>query len=324
MIGSSLSHYVVEALLGEGGMGKVYRATDTVLNRTVAIKILSETASGDGESKRRLLHEARAASALNHPNVVTIHSVEAERGLDFIVMEHVSGAPLTIPRQGLPIDLALDYGIQIAAALAAAHDAGVIHRDVKPANVMISRTGHLKVLDFGIARRTELHGNAATRQLTVDATIGSAGVIVGTVGYLSPEQIAGQPASMRSDVFSFGALLYEMLAGSPAFSGDTVWAVMDATVRNAPPPVESLRSDAARGGGRSCGGVSAGAARSGGCAERSTGRRGVDGHHVGRADYQRSVGCGRRLSQLLGCRRRLGASRPHADHGTPSGRDAPL
>ena len=229
MIGSRLSHYVVDALLGEGGMGTVYRATEYVLNRTVAIKVLSAAAAGDSESKRRLLHEARAASALNHPNVVTIHSVEVENGLEFIVMEHVSGTPLTIPRGGLAIDLALDYALQIAAALAAAHEAGVIHRDVKPANVMISRTGHLKVLDFGIARRTELPGEAATRQLTLDATIGSAGIIIGTAGYLSPEQIAGQPASMRSDVFSFGALMFEMLTGSSAFPGDTVWAIMDAT-----------------------------------------------------------------------------------------------
>ena len=199
-------------------MGRVYRATDTVLNRTVAIKVLSASAAGDSEAKRRLLHEARAASALNHPNVVTIHSVEAEQGLDFIVMEHVQGTPLVVPPRGLPVDLAVDYAIQVASALAAAHEAGVIHRDVKPANVMVSRTGHLKVLDFGIARRTELHGEAATRQLTVDGTVGSAGVITGTVGYLSPEQIAGQPASMQSDVFSFGVLLFEMLTGALPFS----------------------------------------------------------------------------------------------------------
>jgi eukaryotic-like serine/threonine-protein kinase len=243
MIGSKLSHYVVEALVGEGGMGKVYRATDTILNRTVAIKVLSEVPLPDGESKRRLLHEARAASALNHPNVVTIHSVESERGLDFIVMEHVSGSALEIPAGGLPIDVALDYAIQIAAALSAAHDAGIIHRDVKPANVLVTRTGHLKVLDFGIARRVEMQGEAPTRQFTADATVGSPGVVVGTIGYLSPEQIAGQPATIRSDVFSFGALLFEMLTGSPPFAGPTLWAVMDATVRKASPPLESLRPD---------------------------------------------------------------------------------
>ena len=243
MIGSTLSHYVVEALLGEGGMGKVYRATDTVLNRTVAIKVLSAGAAADRESKRRLLHEARAASALNHPNVVTIHAVEEARDLDFIVMEHVSGTPLTIPAGGLPIDRAMEYAVQISGALAAAHEAGIIHRDIKPANVMVGRTGHIKVLDFGIARRTELQGEAATRQLTSDGTIGTAGVVIGTVGYLSPEQIAGQPATMRSDVFSLGALLFEMLTGAPAFPGDSMWAVMDATVRKAPPPLASLRPE---------------------------------------------------------------------------------
>ena len=242
MIGSTISHYVVEDLLGEGGMGKVYRARDTVLNRTVAIKILGTSVGGDSESKRRILREARAACALNHPNVVTIHSVEEERELDFIVMEHVAGAPLTIPAAGLPIDQAIDYAVQITSALAAAHEAGIIHQDIKPANVMVGRSGHVKVLDFGIARRTELRGDAATRKLT-DGTLNAAGVVAGTLGYISPEQIAGEQASVRSDIFSLGALLYETLAGGPAFPGQSAWAVMDATVRAQPPSLLTLRRD---------------------------------------------------------------------------------
>jgi tRNA A-37 threonylcarbamoyl transferase component Bud32/dienelactone hydrolase len=243
MIGSTISHYVIEALLGQGGMGKVYRARDTVLNRTVAIKVLASKDVGDVESKRRLLREARAASALNHPNVVTIHSVEEAPDFEFIVMEHVSGAPLTIPSAGLPIDLAIEYAVQIAEALAAAHEAGVVHRDVKPANVMVSGTGHVKVLDFGIARRTVIEGEAATRQLSVDGTIAGPGVVTGTLGYLSPEQMAGQPASMRSDVFALGVVMFEMLTGRPAFTGDSTWAVMDAVVRGQPPTIQSLRKD---------------------------------------------------------------------------------
>ena len=223
-------------------MGKVYRARDTVLNRTVAIKILGTSVGGDSESKRRILREARAACALNHPNVVTIHSVEEERELDFIVMEHVAGAPLTIPPAGLPIDQAIDYAVQITSALAAAHEAGIIHQDIKPANVMVGRSGHVKVLDFGIARRTELRGDAATRKLT-DGTLNAAGVVAGTLGYISPEQIAGEQASVRSDIFSLGALLYETLAGGPAFPGQSAWAVMDATVRAQPPSLLTLRRD---------------------------------------------------------------------------------
>ena len=197
--GTTLAHYVIEELLGEGGMGKVYRARDTVLNRTVAIKVLAPTPSGESESKRRLLREARAASALNHHNVVTIHSVEQQGGVDFIVMEHVPGTPLAIPPGGLPIDIGIQYAIQIAEALAAAHEAGIVHRDIKPQNVMIGRTGHVKVLDFGIARRTAIEEDAATRPVTLDRTVAATGVVVGTIGYLAPEQIEGKPADARSD-----------------------------------------------------------------------------------------------------------------------------
>jgi formylglycine-generating enzyme required for sulfatase activity/dienelactone hydrolase len=242
--GTTLAHYVIEELLGEGGMGQVYRARDTVLNRTVAIKVLAPTPSGESESKRRLLREARAVSALNHHNVVTIHSVEEQGGVDFIVMEHVSGTPLVIPPGGLPIDVGVQYAIQIAEALAAAHEAGIVHRDIKPQNVMIGRTGHVKVLDFGIARRTAIEEDAATRPVTLDRSIAATGVVVGTIGYLAPEQIEGKPADARSDVFSLGALLYEMFTGRRAFDGASGWAVMDATMRSEPPLLTTVRPDA--------------------------------------------------------------------------------
>jgi serine/threonine protein kinase len=204
MIGTTLSHYVVEALLGEGGMGVVYRARDTVLHRTVAIKVLTTAAIGDAESKRRLLNEARAASALNHSNIVTIYAVEQEHDVDFIVMEHISGTPLAAPVGGLPLDQAIDYACQMASALSAAHAVGIVHRDIKPANMMIGSSGQVKVLDFGIARHTLLQGNAETQQFTA-ATLSAPGTLVGTVGYVSPEQLEGRPADARSDVFALSA-----------------------------------------------------------------------------------------------------------------------
>jgi len=242
MIGSTLSHYTVEALLGKGGMGIVYRAHDTVLNRTVAIKVLADSAIDDPESRRRLLKEARAASALNHPNIVTIHSVERHGNIDFIVMEYVSGASLTVPPAGLPLDCALDYGCQMAGALAAAHELGVIHRDIKPANVVIGRNGQLKILDFGIARHALANPGTEIAQLTTE-TLRAPGALVGTVGYISPEQIAGNAADARSDVFALGSVLFEMLTGQRAFPGNTVLAVMDATLRFNPPAVDARRPD---------------------------------------------------------------------------------
>ncbi len=242
MIGSTLSHYTVEALLGEGGMGVVYRARDTVLNRTVAIKVLANTAIGDAESKRRLLKEARAASALNHPNIVTIHSVEREGNIDFIVMEHVSGTPLTVPSGGLPLDCALDYAYQMTGAMAAAHELGIIHRDIKPANVVIGPNGQLKILDFGIAHRALLQSNKETAPRTTE-TISASGALVGTAGYISPEQIAGHPADARSDVFALGSVIFEMLTGRRAFAGNTMWAVMDATLHYNPPAVDACRPE---------------------------------------------------------------------------------
>ena len=240
MIGSTLAHYRIEALLGSGGMGSVYRARDSQLDRTVAIKVLADTS---GDARRQLLREARAACALTHPGIVTVHSIERQGDTDFIVMEYVQGRSLaeTIPEGGLPIDTAIEYATQIAAALAAAHRAGIVHRDIKPANVMIAADGQVKVLDFGVARRSTIDPDAATRVMTIAGTLAPPGAIVGTVGYLAPEQIAGQPATPASDVFAFGALLFQMITGRGPFGGDTMWAVMDATVHADPPSLSGIR-----------------------------------------------------------------------------------
>jgi formylglycine-generating enzyme required for sulfatase activity/dienelactone hydrolase len=239
MIGTTLLHYAIDARLGEGGTGTVYRARDTTLNRIVALKILSGAAGA--ESTRRLLHEARAASALNHPNSVMIHAVEQHADVAFIVMEHVAGEPLDrrIPTGGLPIDLALQYACDIAAAVAAAHAQGIIHRDLKPANVMIASDGRVKVLDFGIARRTALPDDA-TRIQTMDGTVSGPGMLVGTAGYMSPEQIEGKPATERSDVFALGVIMYELVTGLAPFRRDTTWAALDATIHHTPPSVSSV------------------------------------------------------------------------------------
>ena len=239
MVGTTLLHYLVEARLGSGGMGTVYRARDTVLDRTVAIKVLEVAA---GEATSRLLHEARAASALNHPSIVTIHGVQQHDGVAFIVMEHVDGVPLdrAIPADGLPVAQALRYAAEIADALAAAHAQGVVHRDIKPGNVMITSAGRVKVLDFGIARRTALP-DQATRAATLGSGLTALGVVVGTPGYMAPEQISGHPGGPPSDVFALGAVLFHMLTGTGPFARASTWAAMDATMHVEPPSVAMLK-----------------------------------------------------------------------------------
>ena len=238
MIGTTLQHYVIEARLGRGGMGTVYRARDTVLDRTVAIKMLEVA---DADARLRLLHEARAASSLNHPNIVTIHGVEQHGDTAFIVMEHVEGTPLdrAVPEGGLPPAQALRYAIEIADALAEAHAHGIVHRDIKPANVIIAAAGRVKVLDFGIARRTALPEDV-TRVPTLGATSSAPGMVAGTPGYMAPEQVQGQPAGPPSDVFGLGAVLFQMLTGRGPFAADSVWAVLEATMHADPPSVVSL------------------------------------------------------------------------------------
>jgi len=233
--GEMLAQYRVEAKLGQGGMGAVYRAFDTRLHREVALKVLPPEHFADPESKRRLLREARAASALNHPNIVTVHEVGSEGGVDFIAMEMVEGKSLdnVIPAQGLRLAEALDYAVQITGGLAMAHAAGIIHRDLKPGNIMVTgpASGHpglVKLLDFGLAQRVRLAESETT--LSVE------GAIAGTPAYMSPEQAEGRSVDARSDVFSFGVVLYQMLTGRQAFSGDSTASVLAAVLREEPPP----------------------------------------------------------------------------------------
>jgi len=228
-IGQRIAHYEIQAKLGEGGMGAVYRAYDTQLRRPVALKILLPEYASDPERRSRLLREARAASALNHPNIVSIHEVGSDSGVDFFAMELVEGKSLDkmIPAKGLPLREALDYAVQIVSGLSKAHAAGVIHRDLKPGNIMLSRDGLVKLLDFGLARRVEL-GPGHDTTLTIE------GQILGTPSYMSPEQAQGKPLDVRSDVFSFGSVLYEMVTGERPFEKGSHVATMAAVVEEEP------------------------------------------------------------------------------------------
>ncbi len=231
-----LSHYELVERLGEGGMGVVYKARDLRLGRWVAVKVLAPGKASDPERRARFVKEARAASALDHPNVLTVHEIGCEDGVDFIVTEFLPGRTLEtlLPRGGLPPREALRIAVPIADALAAAHAAGVVHRDVKPANVMVTDSGLVKVLDFGLARFVDpgpLPEGAET-----DATLTKDGAIFGTCAYMSPEQAEGREIDPRSDVFSFGAVLYEMVTGRKAFARDSPSATIAAVLRDEPDP----------------------------------------------------------------------------------------
>jgi Tol biopolymer transport system component/predicted Ser/Thr protein kinase len=250
MVGRTISHYEIIEKLGEGGMGVVYKARDTHLDRFVAIKVLPPEKVADPERKRRFVQEAKSASALNHPNIIIIHDIASDNGLDFIAMEYVPGKPLNqlIARKGLPLAEALKYAVQIADALAVAHAAGIIHRDLKPGNVMVSgtpeRSGFVKVLDFGLAKLTDT-ADSGDREFTQsvhrdEAPVSAEGSIAGTVSYMSPEQAEGKKVDARSDIFSFGALLYEMVTGRRAFQGGSQLSTLSAVLREEPKPASQI------------------------------------------------------------------------------------
>jgi eukaryotic-like serine/threonine-protein kinase len=233
--------YEIVSLLGEGGMGQVYGATDTRLDRVVAIKVLSERLAGDPVYRERFEREARSAAALNHPHICTIFDV----GPNYLVMERLEGETLAnmLTQGPLPVDQAINYGVQIADALTAAHARGIVHRDLKPANVMITPAG-AKVLDFGLAKQiARIDEDTPTATLTALDAATQAGQIVGTAAYMSPEQVEGKPVDGRSDLFAFGALLYEMLGGRRPFSGDTTLSTLASVLKASPDPLRRVRRD---------------------------------------------------------------------------------
>jgi serine/threonine protein kinase/tetratricopeptide (TPR) repeat protein len=233
--------YKIIEEIGRGGMGVVYKAQDLHLDRFAALKILPPERVADPDRKRRFVQEAKAASALNHPNIITIYDIDQEGGMDFIAMEYVAGKTLDelIGGKGLKLNETLKCGIQIADALAAAHETGIVHRDLKPGNVMVTERGLVKVLDFGLAKLTEPgSGELAPTQTLKPYT--EEGMILGTVAYMSPEQAEGKRVDARSDIFSFGSMLYEMLTGCHAFQGDSKIAVLSAILHQEPAAIEGV------------------------------------------------------------------------------------
>jgi eukaryotic-like serine/threonine-protein kinase len=236
MINQTVSHYKIEQRIGEGGMGVVYKALDTRLDRPVALKFLSEQYSREPQALERFRLEARAASALNHPQICTIYDIGEHNGQPFIVMEYLDGQSLKerIPQSALTTQEVIDISIQISGALEAAHARGIVHRDIKPANIFLTKSGQIKVLDFGLAK---LSRNDAG--LDASTTMGSntaAGTAVGTVAYMSPEQARAEEVDSRSDLFSLGVVLYEMATSQQAFSGPSVAVVYDSLLNREPVP----------------------------------------------------------------------------------------
>src|SRR5437868_8407156 len=243
--GTKLGPYEIQSALGAGGMGEVYRARDTRLQRDVALKILPESFAREGDRLHRFEQEARAVAALNHPNILAIFDTGQQNGSPYLVSELLEGETLRTVLDGgvLPQRKTIEYGVQIAQGLAAAHEKGIVHRDLKPENVFITKDGRVKILDFGLAKLVEpqFAGTAQTDVPTVtfNSPTGS-GVVLGTVGYMSPEQVRGEKVDHRADIFSFGCVLYELLAGERPFKHTTAVETLNAILKEDPPELSAL------------------------------------------------------------------------------------
>ena len=329
MIGRTLSHFRIIEKLGAGGMGVVYRAHDEQLDRDVAIKVLPSASFNDASARTRLLREARTASKLNHPHICTIYEVGEHEGQAFIAMELVEGRSLSTLLEGgaLPVEHVQRYGLQLAEALAHAHERGIIHRDLKSANVIVTPDGRAKVLDFGLAKRQSA-GDLSETATRGSETVTAPGMVVGTLAYMAPEQLRGRPADARSDIWSLGVVLYEMAAGVRPFRGSTGFELSSAIMNQAPPPLptgptghaaarvwDDHRAVSGEGAGSALPAVRGGAGSTGG---GSIGRRrsGLGGQEA-RAISQDMAGAGGRAGRGPG-RRHCGFDGPE-----PRGRAGP-
>src|SRR6266576_561408 len=242
--GKKLGRYEIRSKIGEGGMGEVYRALDEKLNRDVAIKVLPASLSQDQDRLLRFEQEAQAVGALNHTNILAVHDVGTHEGSPYIVSELLEGEELReqLNDGSLPQRKALDYAQQIAQGLAAAHERGITHRDLKPENLFVTADGRVKILDFGLAKLRPLRNESVSSEIDTRKQLTDPGTVMGTVGYMSPEQVRGHEADHRSDIFSFGSILYEMLSGERAFRRETMAETMTAILKEEPPELSETNA----------------------------------------------------------------------------------